>query len=98
MTGCLALTFPLEFIFSARVYRRPRRLVVALLIPLVVFAAWDSIAIARGHWHFSPRFTTGWKLDPFDLPIEEIAFFLAVPLCTLLTFESVKRVLSRRDA
>ena len=53
---------------------------------------WDTVAIDRGHWWFSPAFTTGWTL-PGDLPVEELAFFVAIPLCTLLTYEAVRRIL-----
>lgn len=94
MAACVALTLPLEFVFSLRVYRRPQRLLAAIALPVLAFAAWDAIAIARGHWQFSPRFTTGWTLPPFGLPVEEIAFFVSIPLCTLLTFESVKHLLA----
>ena len=92
MAGCLLLTLPLEFVFRARVYRRPRRVLRAMVVPLVVFLVWDAVAIARGTWFFSERYTTGWTL-PFDVPVEELSFFVAVPLCTLLTYESVKTVL-----
>lgn len=91
--GCLLLTLPLEFLFGARVWRRPRRLVKALLPGLVVFGAWDIWATAEGHWSFSPRLTTGWRL-PLGLPIEEVVFFIAIPICALLTFEAVRNVLS----
>ena len=92
MAGCLLLTLPLEFAFDARVYRRPRRVLRAMAVPFVLFVAWDAWAIARGTWGFSDRFTTGWTL-PLDVPVEELSFFVAVPLCTLLTYESVKTVL-----
>ena len=91
---CLLITLPLEFIFGARVWRRPRRLVAAMWIPLVIFVVWDVIAIARKHWTYNPRDVTGWEL-PFDLPVEELAFFLVIPICSLLTLEAVRRVLGR---
>jgi lycopene cyclase domain-containing protein len=97
MAGCLALTLPLEFVFSARVYRRPRRLLAAVLPPAVVFLAWDVVAIALDHWWFNPRYVTGWEL-PGSLPVEEVSFFVAIPLCTLLTYESVQHVLDRWQA
>ena len=98
MLACVAVTLPLEFVLAARVYRRPRRLLAALAIPLVVFVAWDTIAIARDHWSFSERFTTGWLLPLLSVPVEELAFFVVVPLCTVLTFETVKRLLGDRRA
>lgn len=92
MGGCLALTLPLEVVVGARVYRSPRRVGRALLAPVLLFAAWDAVAIQRGHWWFNSRYVTGWTI-PGDVPVEELAFFVAVPLCTLLTFEAVQRIL-----
>ena len=91
---CLLITLPLEFVFGARVWRRPRRLAAAMAIPLAIFVAWDVVAIAREHWDFNPMYVTGWKL-PFDLPVEELSFFLVIPICSLLTLEAVRRVLGR---
>lgn len=94
MAGCLLITLPLEFVLTARVYRRWRLLLRALLPVVAVFTVWDAIAIARGHWWYSPRYTTGWLL-PGALPIEELVFFLVIPVCGLLTYESVGTVLNR---
>ena len=94
MGACLLVTLPLEFVFRARVYRRPRRLVRALALPVAVFIVWDLVAIARGHWTFAERYVTGWEL-PGGLPVEEVAFFLVIPVCALLTFEASRRTLKR---
>ena len=91
---CLVITLPLEFVFGARVWRRPGRLVTAMAIPLAIFVVWDIVAIARDHWTYNPEYVTGWTL-PFDLPVEELAFFLVIPICSLLTLEAVRRVLKR---
>jgi lycopene cyclase domain-containing protein len=94
MAGCLAVTLPLELVFGARVWRRPSRLVRSLLPPLGLFLVWDAVAIHRGTWWFSRRYTTGWRV-PFAIPVEEVTFFLVVPVCGLLTYEAVKVVLAR---
>ena len=91
MVGCLLVTLPLELVIGARVWRRPRRLALALLPTLVVFVAWDVIAIAREQWGFADRYVTGWEL-PGSLPIEEVVFFVAIPICGLLTLEAVRRL------
>ena len=91
---CLVVTLPLEFIFGARVWRRPRRLLSALALPVVLFVVWDMVAIARHHWGYNPKYVTGWDL-PFNLPVEELVFFLVIPVCSLLTLEAVRRVLGR---
>lgn len=92
MAGCLLITLPLEFVLRARVWRRPRRLLLALAPMLVLFVAWDVLGIVRGHWTYSPTYTTGILL-PLRVPIEEVVFFLVVPICGLLTYEAVGTVL-----
>jgi lycopene cyclase domain-containing protein len=92
MAGCLAVTLPLELVLGARVYRRPVRLLRALLPVVVVFSVWDVVGILRDHWTYSPRYTTGWHL-PLSMPVEELVFFVTIPICGLLTYEAVGRVL-----
>ena len=91
MAGCLLITLPLELLMGARVYRRPRRLLLALLPTVALFSAWDVWGIIRAHWWYSERFTTGWMIG--SMPIEELVFFLVVPICGLLTLEAVGNVL-----
>ncbi len=96
MGACLALTLPLEFVYGARVWRDPRRLVKVLAIPAAVFAVWDILAIEAGVWDFNPSYVTGWRL-PGDLPVEEAAFFVTIPICSILAYEAVRRSLERRS-
>ena len=94
MGACLLLTLPLELVLGARVWRRPRRLVLALVPIVVVYSIWDVVAIARGTWDYSERFTSGLLL-PLDMPLEELVFFIVIPICGLLTYEAVGQVLDR---
>jgi lycopene cyclase domain-containing protein len=91
MALCLVVTLPLEFVLDARVYRRPRRLLRSLLPTFAAFVLWDVAAIRLGHWTFSPRFTTGWRIG--NIPVEELTFFVVIPLCALLSYEAVGNVL-----
>ena len=95
MALCVLITLPLEWVLGARVWRRPRRLLLALLPVVVVFSLWDVVAIGRDHWSYSRRYTTGWHL-PLDLPVEELVFFVVIPICGLLTLEAVRTLLGRR--
>ena len=92
---CVVLTLPLEFLLGARVWRRPRRLARALVPPLVLFLAWDFWAAAEDTWRFSRSLTTGWNL-PFGVPIDEVLFFVVVPICGLLTLEAVRNLTKGR--
>jgi lycopene cyclase domain-containing protein len=90
---CVLVTLPLEYLFGARVWRRPKRLARAVLPPLVVFTAWDLWATAHGTWGFDDRFTIGVRL-PGGMAVEELAFFTVVPICALLTLEAVRNLLA----
>jgi lycopene cyclase domain-containing protein len=97
MGACLALTAPLEPLYGARVWRDPRRLASVLVVPVVVFSVWDVLAIRAGLWDFNTRYVTGWVL-PFDLPVEELAFFVTIPICAILAYEAVRRSFERMAA
>ena len=94
MAACLLVTLPVEFVLGARVYRRPNLLLLALLPVVVVFSIWDIVAIVRGHWHYNSAYVTGVQLA-FSMPLEELVFFLVIPVCGLLTYEAVGQVLER---
>jgi lycopene cyclase domain-containing protein len=93
MAACLAVTAPLELL-GARAYRQPARLARAVLPVAVVFLAWDAVAIGAGVWAYSRRYITG-VLLPFRVPVEELVFFLVVPVCAILTYGCVQAMLSR---
>jgi lycopene cyclase domain-containing protein len=89
--ACLLITAPLEF-FGAGVYRQPRRTLRAIIPVALVFVIWDAIAIAAHVWTYNPRYVTGVEL-PLRIPLEELMFFLVIPLCGLLTFSAVTAML-----
>ncbi|MEO6997923.1 MAG: lycopene cyclase domain-containing protein, partial [Terracoccus sp.] len=93
MAGCLLITLPLEFVFSAKVYRRPKLLLAAMLPVVIVYSVWDIVGIWRGHWSYNPQYVTGIQL-PLRMPLEELVFFVVIPICGLLTYESVGTVLT----
>lgn len=80
---CVAVTLPLELFLGARVYRHPKRLALTIAVVAVPFLVLDWFAVGAGLWWFSPDHTLGVKLG--RLPVEELLFFVVVPLCALLT-------------
>ncbi len=90
LLGCLIGTAPLEVVLHTRVYARWRRLLLTLLPVVAVFTAWDVLAIRAGHWQYESRQITGVHLG--DLPLEELLFFLVIPICSVLTLEAVRAV------
>lgn len=85
LVGCLWL----EFTLRTRVLRRWRRLLLTMALPLAIFTAWDAYAIAAGHWDFDPAQVLGWRLVA-GVPIDELLFFLTIPLAAVLTLEAVR--------
>lgn len=97
--GCLLTTAPLE-LFGSGVYRQPRRAAAAVLPVAAVFLIWDAVAVGAHVWWYAPRFILG-VIAPGGLPLEELLFFLVIPLCGLLTYsavDSLLRPLRRRFA
>jgi lycopene cyclase domain-containing protein len=91
LVGCLLVTAPLEIVLRVRVYARWRRLLLAVLPEFCVFVVWVLYAIAQGHWDYSHARTLDVRL-PGGIPVEEVLFFLVVPLCSVLALEAVRKV------
>ena len=87
LAACLAVTSPLELVLGVRVYRQPRRLLLTLAPVVVVFVTWDALAVHARQWSYHRL--TGAHVG--NLPVEELAFFLVVPTCAVLTLEAVRR-------
>lgn len=92
LAGCLGAALWLEPVLRVGVLRQWRRLLLTLLPVVAIFVAWDLAAISAGHWSFDPAQITGVVL-PGGLPIDELLFFVVVPVCAVLGFEAVRKVL-----
>ena len=91
---CLAGTLPLVPAFGLRVFRQPGRLVLTIAAAGSPFLLWDLYATRVGHWWFDPAQTLAPRVA--GLPLEEVGFFVVIPLATVLTYEAV-RVVRRPD-
>jgi lycopene cyclase domain-containing protein len=76
------------------VLRQPGRLALTVAAAASPFLVWDLFATRAGHWRFDAEQTLPWRVA--GLPVEEIAFFVVIPLATVLTYEAVKAV-GQRD-
>lgn len=66
----------------------------ALAVSLVgfVFLVWDMAVTHLGHWSFNADYILDWYVG--NLPLEEVSFFVAIPLVCL----TVWQILERRPA
>jgi len=85
---CLAGPLVLSFSRKINYYKNPARLIYSIIFPLIIFIVWDIIATGRGHWSFNEKYITGFYI--FNLPVEEILFFIIIPFCALFSWEVVK--------
>ncbi|MEO3757184.1 lycopene cyclase domain-containing protein [Mycobacterium sp. B14F4] len=92
LAACLAITAPLE-ILGAGVYRQVWRTAGAVLPVAAFFVVWDAIAIAAHVWTYNPQYVSGIEI-PGVMPVEELLFFIVIPLCGLLTYNAVDTILT----
>lgn len=87
LAGIVLVTFPLGI--WTGVYAQWKRLALSLLPVLVVFIAWDVYGIDRGHWRFDAAQTTGVRIG--SVPLEELLFFVVVPVASVIALEAVRK-------
>ncbi len=82
----------MPFIFSfhpkLRFYQNWRFFFPANLIVALVFIAWDVLFTYLGVWGFNPRYLCGAVI--YNLPIEEVMFFICIPYASLFTYHCLK--------
>jgi lycopene cyclase domain-containing protein len=93
LAGCLLCAVWLEPVLKVGVLRQVRRLALAVLPVAAAFLLWDLAAVHSGWWWFDSAQILGVRLGV--LPVEEVLFFLVVPVCAVLGFEAVRKVLRR---
>lgn len=94
----LTVLFPVLLSFERRVHYFSKWPVVfiSILPTATVFIIWDIIAVARGHWNFSPGHVYGLKLS--GLPFEEVLFFFCIPFSCIFILECVSYFVKPRRA
>lgn len=90
LAGCVLGTLPLELVLHVGVYRQRRRLALTLVPVLAVFVTWDALAVHAGQWGYDHEQLVGIMVG--NLPVEELLFFLVIPVCAILALEAVRRV------
>lgn len=91
-----AVVFPFLLSFDRKVafYRLWKFVFPAIFITAFLFILWDILYTHLGVWSFNKNHLSG--IYVFNLPIEEVLFFVAIPYSALFTYE-VLRVYITRD-
>lgn len=93
LVNLFSVIVPFIYSFHPRLqfYRKWNALVIAFLISCLFFIVWDIQFTKIGVWGFNPTYVTG--IYFFNLPIEEVLFFLCIPYACTFTYHSLKQIL-----
>lgn len=82
----LTIIFPVLLSFDKRVafYKSWKFIWPGMGITGLVFLFWDVLFTVKGVWSFNPDYITGIRF--FELPLEEILFFLTVPFSCIFIY------------
>lgn len=81
---------PLIFSFHPRLnfYKKWRAIIMSIFMVCLVFVSWDIIFTDMGIWGFNSDYLSGLYL--FNLPIEEVLFFICIPFACMFTYHCFK--------
>jgi lycopene cyclase domain-containing protein len=89
LAGPLALSFDSKVAF----YKNWKYLFPAMIIPALLYIVWDMYFTRIGVWQFNEDYITGYML--YNLPVEEVLFFLIVPYCCVFIYACVRSYFPR---
>lgn len=89
LINILIISFPLFLSFdqNLKYYKKVPNVLQSILFISTAYIIWDVIATKRGDWAFNPKHLLG--LYFFNLPLEEILFFITVPYSCIFIYETV---------
>lgn len=85
--ACIFFPFILSFDKKIAYYKLWKPLFIGIFISAAFFIIWDILFTKLGVWSFNPTYIIGIYI--FNLPIEEILFFITVPYACIFIFEVV---------
>jgi lycopene cyclase domain-containing protein len=87
LINILTCFFPIALSFDKKVgfYKKWKFIFPGLLISGALYLIWDYIFTIQNVWAFNPTYILGIKI--FELPLEEILFFITVPFACIFIFE-----------
>ena len=77
--------------FRLKISRHWRIFLATDAVILALYTAWDVWAIENHNWRFDSAQILGLRIFA-GLPIEEILFFIVVPLMTVLTYLALSKI------
>ncbi|MGB0881968.1 MAG: lycopene cyclase domain-containing protein [Vicingaceae bacterium] len=86
--GTVLIPFIFSFHPKLNFYKKWKETLISITIVGSTFILWDVFYTKIGVWGFNPEYLTG--IYFFNLPLEEILFFVSIPYACLYTYHCLK--------
>lgn len=91
--GCIIIPLLFSFYKKYPFFKDWKFFIPANLIVSLLFIIWDAIFVDMGVWGFNEIYLTG--INIYNLPIEEILFFICIPYACTFLFFAIKHLINK---
>ncbi|WP_430931441.1 lycopene cyclase domain-containing protein [Saccharicrinis sp. 156] len=83
-----SIPFLYSFHPKLKFYKYWPSLFTSILLVAIPYLIWDYFFTENRYWGFNESYLSGYYI--FNLPVEEVLFFVVIPYCCVFTFHSLK--------